>query len=162
MDSSESPTHGDQEGSAYNGHFGCTCYHPLFCFNQFGDLERCALRPGNVHSADGWREVLEPVIDRYRDRKLRRSFHADAAFAKPEIYEFLEAQGSDAWLYFRLAKVPSNRLAPSHLREMVHACSIVASRVGVAGYKSMRSSHGTWTPWPDPLNTQRGEEKERR
>ncbi len=64
MDSSESPTHGDQEGSAYNGHFGCTCYHPLFCFNQFGDLERCALRPGNVHSADGWREVLEPVMAR--------------------------------------------------------------------------------------------------
>jgi hypothetical protein len=30
MDSSESPTHGEQEGSAWNGHFGCTCYHPLF------------------------------------------------------------------------------------------------------------------------------------
>src|SRR5918997_6991244 len=57
MDSSESPTHGEQEGSAWNGHFGCTCYHPLFLFNQFGDLERCALRPGNVHSADGWRAV---------------------------------------------------------------------------------------------------------
>ena len=40
MDSSESPTHGEQEGSAWNGHFGCTCYHPLFVFNQFGDLER--------------------------------------------------------------------------------------------------------------------------
>ena len=39
MDSSVSPTHGDQEGTAYNGHFGCTCYHPLFLFNQFGDLE---------------------------------------------------------------------------------------------------------------------------
>ena len=38
MDSSVSPTHGDQEGTAYNGHFGCTCYHPLFLFNQFGDL----------------------------------------------------------------------------------------------------------------------------
>jgi hypothetical protein len=25
MDSSESPTYGEQEGSAYNGHFGCTC-----------------------------------------------------------------------------------------------------------------------------------------
>ena len=34
MDSSESPVHGEQEGSAYNGHFGCTCFHPLFCFNQ--------------------------------------------------------------------------------------------------------------------------------
>ena len=29
MDSSVSPTHGEQEGTAYNGHFGCTCYHPL-------------------------------------------------------------------------------------------------------------------------------------
>ena len=54
MDSSVSPTHGDQEGSIWNGHFACTCYHPLFIFNQFGDLERCALRRGNVHSADGW------------------------------------------------------------------------------------------------------------
>ena len=26
----------------------------LFVFNQFGDLERSMLRPGNVHSADGW------------------------------------------------------------------------------------------------------------
>ena len=55
MDSSESPTYGAQEGSAYNGHFGCTCYQPLFVFNQLGDAERCALRPGNVHS---WRATL--------------------------------------------------------------------------------------------------------
>jgi hypothetical protein len=61
-----SETHGAQEGSAYNGHFGCTCYHPLFVFNQFGDLERCALRPGNVHNADDWRAVLEPMVARYR------------------------------------------------------------------------------------------------
>jgi hypothetical protein len=54
MDSSVSPTHGDQEWTAYNGHFACTCYHPRFVFNQFGDLERCALRPGNVHSAYEW------------------------------------------------------------------------------------------------------------
>jgi hypothetical protein len=31
-------------------------------FNQFGDVERCALSPGNVHSAAGWHAVLEPVI----------------------------------------------------------------------------------------------------
>jgi hypothetical protein len=51
LDSSVSETYGEQEGSAYNGHFGCTCYHPLFCFNQFGDLEQVMLRPGNVHPA---------------------------------------------------------------------------------------------------------------
>ncbi len=91
LDSNVSPTHGEQEGKAYNGHFGCTCYHPLFLFNQFGDLERCSLRPGNVHSAHGWREVLEPVVARYRERNIRRYFRGDAAFALPDLYEFLEA-----------------------------------------------------------------------
>jgi hypothetical protein len=110
LDSSVSPTHGAQEGSTYNGHFGCTCYHPLFLFNQFGDLERCSLRPGNVHSADGWRKVLEPVVDRYRDRKLRRYFRADAAFASPEVYEFVEAEG---FLY--AIRLPANRV----LRECI-------------------------------------------
>ena len=62
MDSTVSPTHGEQENSIWNGHYDCTCYHPLFVFNQFGDLERCSLRPGNVHSADGWDSVLKPVV----------------------------------------------------------------------------------------------------
>jgi hypothetical protein len=43
MDSSVSETHGHQQGSAYNGYFACTSYHPLFLFNQFGDLERVML-----------------------------------------------------------------------------------------------------------------------
>jgi hypothetical protein len=93
MDSSESPTHGEQEGAVWNGHFGCTCYHPLFLFNQFGDLERCLLRPGNAHSAADWRLVLEPVIARYRDWAIDLYFRADAAFAMPEIYELLEQEG---------------------------------------------------------------------
>ena len=56
-------------------------------------MERCSLRPGNVHSADGWREVLEPVVERYRERKVRLYFRGDAAFASPDIYEFLEGEG---------------------------------------------------------------------
>jgi hypothetical protein len=92
MDSSESPTHGQQEGSAYNGHFECTCYHPLFCFNQFGDLEQAMLREGNVHSADNWQAVLEPVVKRYRELSLDHYFRGDAAFAQPEIYEYLEGE----------------------------------------------------------------------
>jgi hypothetical protein len=105
MDSSESPTYGEQEASAYNGHFGCTCYHPLFVFNQLGDVERCALRPGNVHSAEGWRTVLEPVIARYRDTVKRLYFRGDAAFANPEIYEFLEAERIGYAI-----RVPANRV----------------------------------------------------
>jgi hypothetical protein len=105
MDSSESPTYGEQEGSTYNGHFGCTCYHPLFVFNQLGDLERCALRSGNVHSAEGWRAVLEPVIARYRGTAKRLYFRGDAAFANPEIYEFLEAEGMGYAI-----RLPANRV----------------------------------------------------
>jgi len=99
MDSSESPVHGDQEGSAWNGHFQKKCLHPLFLFNQFGDLERCALRPGNVHSADGWEDVLKPVLARYsalaRPSITRRRFRADAAFAIPGLFDLLEAEGWD-------------------------------------------------------------------
>jgi hypothetical protein len=92
MDSSVSETHGHQEGSAYNGYFECTCYHPMFCFNQGGDLERALLRNGNVHSADDWRSVLEPVVARYRAMKVKKFFRGDAAFAIPELYTFLEAE----------------------------------------------------------------------
>ena len=96
MDSSVSETYGDQEGATYNGHFECECYHPLFIFNHEGDVERALLRPGNVASADDWRSVLEPVIERYRPRKIGkyfRGFRGDAAFAIPQLYELLEAEG---------------------------------------------------------------------
>lgn len=92
-DSSESKVFGEQEGSAYNGHFGCVCYHPAFCFNNFGDCEGAMLRPGNVHSADSWRELMSPIYKRYENKNIRLYFLADAAFAKPEIYEDLEERG---------------------------------------------------------------------
>src|SRR5262249_57133182 len=87
MDSSVSPTHGEQEMSVWNGHYACTCYHPLFVFNQFGDLERCALRPCNVHSADGWDGVLKPVVARYRDMLSRIYFCASAALVILKVNE---------------------------------------------------------------------------
>ena len=46
-----------------------------------------------MHSADGWRAVLEPVIARYRGIVKRLYFRGDAAFANPEMCEFLEAEG---------------------------------------------------------------------
>ncbi len=81
--------------------------------NQFSDLERCALRKGNVHSADGWKEVLAPIIARYKTRELMRFFRADAAFAIPELYEMLETEG-----YFYSIRLKGNAVlqeAISHL-----------------------------------------------
>ncbi len=58
---------------------------PSLLFNQFGDCEGATLRPGNVHSAEGWQELLEPVVKRYQKKGLRLLFRSDAAFAKPEL-----------------------------------------------------------------------------
>ena len=89
MDSSESPVYGEQEQSAYNGYFGSICYHPLFLFNSQGDCLMAKLRAGNVHSADGWEEVLLSEIERQPQNGKEVVFRADAAFAKPEIYDAL-------------------------------------------------------------------------
>jgi hypothetical protein len=68
------------------------------------------LRHGNVHSADGWRDVLDPVIARYAERDLLRFFRADAAYASPAIYVRLEEAG-----YFYAIRLPANAV----LREKI-------------------------------------------
>ena len=63
MDSSVSETYGQQEGALYNG-----------------------------HSADDWRSVLGPVVERYKDVDIPKFFRGDAAFAQPGVYVYLEAE----------------------------------------------------------------------
>jgi hypothetical protein len=139
MDSSESPTHGQQEGSAWNGHFGCTCYHPLFVFNQYGDLERCLLRAGHVHSAEDWRLVLEPVIARYRERGVDLYFRADAAFAKPEIYELLEHEG------IRYAiRLPANQVLQRRIEHLLTRPVGRPPKKPIVSYASFRYQAKGW------------------
>jgi hypothetical protein len=54
-------------------------------FNREGDCLAAKLRPGNVHGAEDWDELLLPEIE--REQKLGKEvvFRADAAFAKPEV-----------------------------------------------------------------------------
>jgi hypothetical protein len=79
MDSTEIPVYGQQEQSAYNGHFESTCYHPLLLFSRGGDCLAAKLRPSNVHSADGYvtpHDMLagrQTEIHAARDRKLEQA-----------------------------------------------------------------------------------------
>lgn len=114
MDSSESPVHGQQESSAYNGHFEWVCYHPLFLFNGHGDCLAAKLRPGNVHSADEWDELLVPEIEREQAEGTRVAFRADAAFAKPEIYDALETRGVDY-----VIRIPANENLEWEIAELL-------------------------------------------
>ena len=130
MDSSISPTYGQQEGTAYNGHFGCECYHPLFLFNQDGDIERALLRCGNVASADDWRTVLEPVIARYCRMDIPKFFRGDAAFAIPELYELLEAEG-----YQYATRLKANAVLERHI------CHLLTRPVGRPPKQPQRFYH---------------------
>jgi len=140
MDSSVSPTHGEQEQSVWNGHFGCTCYHPLFVFNQFGDLERCALRAGNVHSADNWEAVLKPVVARYKGKTSRICFRGDAAFAMPSMYEYLESEGIEYAIRLPANQILQNEIAHL-LRRPVGRPPHYVQRL----YSTFRYQAGSWS-----------------
>ena len=140
MDSSVSPTHGEQELSAWNGHFECTCYHPLFVFNQFGDLERGALRPGNVHSADDWQNVLDPVVARYRGKVSRIYFRADAAFAMPGVYEYLE----DQQITYAI-RLPANRVLQERIGHLLKRPVGRPPNHVRRSHASFRYQAGSWT-----------------
>jgi hypothetical protein len=140
MDSSVSPTHGEQEKSVWNGHFGCTCYHPLFVFNQFGDLERCALRPGNVHSADGWEDVLKPIVARYQGTVARIAFRGDAAFAQPNMYEFLEVQGIEYAI-----RLPANQILQARIGHLLRRPVGRPAHYVQRFYKSFHYKAASWS-----------------
>ena len=139
IDSSESPVHGKQEEAAYNGHFECVCYHPLFCFNQFGDCEGAVLRSGNVHSADGWKEFIEPVVERYLKMAARLLFRADAAFAKPELYEHLESKRIGYTI-----RLPSNEVLQKEIAHLLVRPTKWSSRKPIVSYHDFAYQAQSW------------------
>jgi len=139
MDSSVSETYGHQEGAAYNGYFACTCYHPLFLFNQFGDLERVMLRRGNHPSAKFWRRVLLPVIERYRDRDIPKYFRGESAFALPKLLHLLEKEG------FRYAiRLKTNPVLERKIAHLLKRPVGRPSRKPKRFYASFRYRAGSW------------------
>jgi hypothetical protein len=69
----------------------------------------CALKRATC-IADGWRAVLEPVVARYRRIVKRLYFRGDAAFANPEIYEYLEAEGTGYAIRLPVNRVLQDRI----------------------------------------------------
>ena len=139
MDSTEIPVYGQQENSAYNGHFESTCYHPLLLFNREGDCLAAKLRPGNVHSADGWEELLRPEIERQQKLGKEVVFRADAAFAKPEIYEALEARGVKYAI-----RIPANDSLERDIAELLTRPVGRPSYKPVVRYKSFLYQAASW------------------
>lgn len=93
IDSTDDPTHGHQQLSLFNGHYGQTVYHPLLIFERHtGCLLSARLRRGNCVSYNRVVQVLEPVLRRLRQKfpKVLIRLRADAGFAVPDLYKLLE------------------------------------------------------------------------
>jgi Transposase DDE domain group 1 len=96
FDSTDDPTHGDQEGSYYHGYYGQHMYHPLLVFDgESGHLVTALLRAGNTHGSNSAVALLKRIVGRLRNRwpEVEIELRADAGFAVPALYDYCEAEG---------------------------------------------------------------------
>ena len=94
IDSTDDPTHGQQEFSFFHGYYDQHMYHPLLCYAGNGELLAVLLRPGNAAAADDAVGELRRILRRLRQTwpRVRFILKADAGFARPEVYEFCERE----------------------------------------------------------------------
>ena len=99
LDPTDELTHGAQQLTFFNGHYGGWCYLPLLGFLSFdreAEQYLCAavLRPGKAVAADGTLGLLCRLLPLLRAAFPRARFlvRLDGGFATPEIFDFLDAE----------------------------------------------------------------------
>jgi hypothetical protein len=110
MDATDDPTHGKQQLSFFHGYYEEHMYHPLLVFDgRTGFPLAAVLRPGNTHASRGALAVLKRLI-----KKLKKVypealilFRADAGFAVPALYRYLERQN----IRYAIGFITNNRVA---------------------------------------------------
>ena len=93
IDSTDDPTHGQQQLSFFHGYYDQHMYHPLVIFDgERGQLVSVVLRPGNAHAARGAMGVLRRVMRRLKHRfpQTQLVVRGDSAFAVPRVLRMLE------------------------------------------------------------------------
>src|ERR1035437_435411 len=98
------------------------------------------LRPGNVHSADGWKQLLLPEIERLQKLGKEVWFRADAPFANPDIYETLEERGANYAI-----RIPANDCLLRDIAELLIRPVGRPGRTPVVWYKGFLYRAASWT-----------------
>lgn len=109
IDSTDDPTHGHQEGSAYHGYYQQSMYHPLLIFDgQTDQLIVALLRPGTAHASRGVRSVLRVLVRAMRARwpGVTLEIRADSGCAVPALYMFCEQEQ----VTYTIGLIPNSRL----------------------------------------------------
>ena len=156
IDSLPIEVHGHQEGSAYNGHYGYNCYHPLVAsIGETGDLLDLRLRPGNAHTASGSLDFLLPLLDQVEEKICQvASVRMDAGFPCEKLLGALEhrrvgyvarigqTHDSMAWLPTSWSNRPVASRPPSFLAWPSRSCRTrrMSGRGHVASLQSFTTS----------------------
>jgi hypothetical protein len=109
IDSTDDPTHGQQEGSAYHGYYQQYMYHPLLIFDGDTDqLITALLRPGTAHASRGVISVLRVLVPALRARwpGVTIELRADSGCAVPALYTFCEREN----VTYTIGLIPNRRL----------------------------------------------------
>ena len=142
MDSTESPVHGQQEGSAYNGHFESVCYHPLATVQPARRLSCCEVAPRQrVQRRGTGDELLLPEIERQQAEGKRVTFRADAAFAKPELYD----ASSKSVTADYVIRIPANKNLELEIEDILFRPLGRPSTKPLVRYKSFRYQAASWS-----------------
>jgi hypothetical protein len=109
FDSTDDPTHGEQEGSYYHGYYGPRIYHPLLVFDgESGHLLTALLRAGNTYASNSSVAILKRMVGALRERwpEVAIEIRADAGFAVPALYDYCEKEG----ITYTIALITNERL----------------------------------------------------
>ena len=93
LDSTHFDTYGNQEGTAFNGHYGTVGYHPLLMFDgATADFMDAQLRPGNRYTSKGVVDFVRPVLKRYQEELpvTDALIRGDSGFAVPQLFKLCE------------------------------------------------------------------------
>jgi len=144
IDSTDDPTHGQQQLSFFNGAYDQHMYHPMLVFERHSGCLLCVrLRPGNASSHARILPMLARLIPRLQAAfpgvpiKLR----GDAGFALPLLYDFCEFFGLQYVLGIPANSIFQRRAEPLQKRlQRRHRRTQLPQR----GFSSFRHRARSW------------------
>lgn len=119
LDSTDDPTHGQQQLSFFNGAYGQHMYHPMLVFERHtGCLLAARLRPGSASSHARIVPMLLRLVPRLQAAfpEVKIKLRGDAGFALPLLYEFCEFFGIQYALGIPANQVFQRRAEPRQKR----------------------------------------------
>jgi hypothetical protein len=148
LDQTPDPTHGGQQGSLFNAHYGTYCYIPLVAAISFaGEPDQYVvasiLRPGNAPDKRGAISVLSRLLPLLREvfPKAKLAIRLDAGFCAPEIIEYVETEG----LAYAIA-YPGNVVLHGASNILMSEVRFLSNKTEVTEHRYAETTYqaGTW------------------